>query len=206
MNWKELYEINRNRKIQVIEEIQGDFTIKSSIKHFLKRHPYGILVSFSIIILLCLFAFYQTPKAMISTFLLLGSILFFSILFHSFSIIGKKNEIIVKTNGQELIIPYNKLKHLYIEESYFRIFFKKYYQYSLILLYESSAHNICDVSFSTSLLQEQEIEEVLRQVKVKSCPINYQKECIDHRRKRLLKKVILFILLSLIVFFLSLLT
>lgn len=204
MSWKEIYRTNQNRKIQEIAEIQGDFAITSSVNHLLKNHPYRIVIIVSIIILLFLFTFYQNPKALFSAVLLFGFILFAAIFFQSFSIVGKKKKITVKADGQEIIIPYDKLKQLYIEETYFHLFFKKYYQYFLVLLYESSNHHICDIKLSTTLLQEKEVEDLWKKVKLKPCQVNYQRQCSNHKKRRFFKKAILFVLLSLIIFILSL--
>lgn len=206
MNWKELYETNKHRKTQTIEVIHGDFMIKTTLKYFVEQYSYIILLSSISTIILFILLFHQNIRAMISSFVLLGFILLFSIFFHSFSIIGKKKKIVIKTNGQEIIIPYHNLKNLYLEENNIRICFKKYKQYSLIFLYETPTHHICDVSLLIHLLSPKQIENLFQQIEVKDCCINYQEKCIAYKRKRFFKKALLFIFLMILVFLISFLS
>lgn len=204
MTWKKLYEQNKNRKTEIIDKIEGDFAITTSIKYVIKQYPYPILISSVVTFLALILAFHKTPKAMLYSFLLIVFLLLCAVFFNSFSIIGKQKKITIKTNGQEIIIPYHQVKSIYLEETSFRILFKKHHQYSLILLYETPKHTICDIILSTNLLPEKQIESFLGQIKVKSSSTNYQEKCIYHKKRRFLKKAILFLVLSLIVFFLSL--
>lgn len=206
MNWKELYETNKHRKTQTIEVIHGDFMIKTTLKYFVEQYSYIILLSSISTIILFILLFHQNMRAMISSFVLLGFILLFSIFFHSFSIIGKKKKIVIKTNGQEIIIPYHNLKNLYLEENSIRICFKKYKQYSLIFLYETPTHHICDVSLPIHLLSPKQIENLFQQIEVKDCSINYQEKCIAYKRKRFFRKALLFIFLMILVFLISFLS
>lgn len=206
MNWKELYETNKHRKTQAIEVIHGDFIVRTTLKYVIEQYSYIIwLASISIVILFILL-FRQNIRAMISSFVLLVFILLFSIFFHSFSIIGRKKKIVIKTNGQEIIIPYHNLKNFYIEESSNRICFKKYKQYSLILLYETPTHHICDICLPIHLLPPKQIEELFKQIEVKDCSTNYQKKCVAYKRKRFFRKALLFLFLMLVVLLISFLS
>ena len=203
MEWKDIYKKNKNRKIEEIEEITSDFSLKTNFKNILKYHKNIVLLVCIIIIVLIIITFRSSLNVMLSAFLLIGLLLLSSLFFLSFSIIGKEDKFIIKSSGEEVIIPYSRVKHIYLEENTDRIFIKKRNYYTLVILYETQKQNICDIRLSTLLLDKDEFRNWLEYFKLKPTNINYQEKCIKYKRKRFFKKFILFCFLMLIAIILT---
>lgn len=199
MGWKEVYEKNTNRKTEELEKITSDFLLRTNYKNVLKYHKKIIYISSIVFIILLIITFKISINIMLSLFILISMLIFFSLFFLNFSIKGFNNNMIIETNGEEIIIPYNKVKHIYLEKNTDRIFIKKRNFYTLIILYETNRNNICDLHLPTFLLDVDEFQNWLKYLKVKSTDINYQEKCIKYKRKRFRNKFILFLILMIIV-------
>lgn len=204
MGWKEVYEKNINRKTEELEKITSDFLLKTNYKNVLKYHKktiYILGIIFSIIIII---TFKFLINIMLPIFILLSILIFCSLFFLNFSIKGFNNNIIIETNGEEVVIPYNKVKQIYLEKNTDRIFIKKRQFYTLIILYENNRNNICDLHLPTFLLDVEEFQNWLKYLKVKFTDINYQEKCIKYKRKRFRNKFILFLILMIIAIIITL--
>lgn len=195
MKWEEIYKENKNRKTEEIIEIISNFSLKTQIKNLWKYHKKMILLTSIIAIILFLVSFHSSINTMIAAFILISLLILSSLFFLSFSIKGKENSMKIQANGEEVIIPYSNIRHIYLEESSDRIFLKKRHYYNLIILYETPKHNICDIRLPVLLLDKEEFKNWLMNFKVKPSNINYQEKCIKYKRKRFLKKFILFLFL-----------
>lgn len=203
MEWKEIYKKNKNRKIEEIEEITSDFLLKTNIKNIWKYNKKMILWISILFVIIFFLTFSSSKNAMLSAFLLLTLLILFSLFFLSFSIKGKEKKMIIEANGEEIIVPYSKVKHVYLEENTDRIFLKKRNYYTLIILYETQKSNICDIHLPTFLLDINEFQNWIKQFKVKPTNIDYKEKCIKYKKKRFQKKFILFFFLMLIVIILT---
>lgn len=200
MKWETIYEQNKNRKEQEIEKITSDFSLKTSISYLSKRKKQLLLVVCLIVFTLIIFTFYSSLKAMISSIFLFVSMLFFSFFFHTYKIEGKKGKVLIKTNGQEINLQVDKLRNIYIEESLYRIFFIKQKSYSLIILYETPNHNICDIILPTTLISTKEVQKWFSTITLKQKIKNNQQKCKQYKKKRILKKLIFYVILLFITF------
>lgn len=198
MNLEKIYHKNINRTKQEIKEITEDFELKTNLKNFYIKNNIIILICFIITILLIFFAFSYSLKAMLSVFFLLILISILSIWFNSFSIIKKENEFIVKTNIEEIKIDVNKIRNIYLEENYYRIFLKKRKSYTLVILYETPNKNIFDIKLNTSLLLETDIQNMFSKIILKDEIVNNQEKYFKYKRKRILKKLLLFAIIMII--------
>lgn len=203
MEWKEIYKENKNRKVEEIEKITSDFLLKTNLKNILKYHKNITLLVCIMIIVLIIITFRSSLNVMLSAFLLIALLILSSLFFLSFSITGKEDKFIIKSSGEEVVIPYSKVKHIYLEENTDRIFIKKRNYYTLVILYETQKQNICDIRLSTLLLDRDEFKNWLEYFKLKPSNINYQEKCIKYKRKRFFKKFILFCFVMLIVIILT---
>lgn len=201
MNLQKLYKENIHRKTQEVKEIKCNFTLKSEVKNLPKKYKTIILISIIILIIMLFVRFFSDLRAMISSFLLFGMLAIFSIYFNTYSIIINEKNINIKLNGNETIkIAKEKIKNIYLQESIYRIFFKKFKSYSLVILYETPKNNIYDVVLKTSLLSIKDLEKLFSNITLKPSKVNNQEKCIKYKRKRLLKKIILFSIMTLLAF------
>ena len=200
MNLEKLYKENIHRKTQEVEEIISNFTLKSELKNLSKKYKIIISISIIILIIMLFIVFFSDLKAIISSFLLFGILILFSIYFNTYSIIINEKNMNIKLNGTEIIIPKKKIKNIYLQENIYRIFFKKVKSYSLVILYETPKNNIYDVVLKTTLLSIKDLEKWFLNITLKPSKVNYQEKCIKYKRKRLLKKFILFSIMMLLTF------
>lgn len=198
MSLKTIYENNKNRKNQVVDYISEDFIIKTNIKNIWNYHKYLTITLTAVTILLLIITF-NNINIIFSEVLLILSIILLFIFFNSYLIIAKNNELSIRTNGQQINIPYNKLKNIYLEKSNKRIIFKKHQKYFLIILYKTPGNNICDISLPVSLLEKKDIENLFNHIVIKDNNINYQEKCTNYKINRFLKKMALLLILTLII-------
>lgn len=198
MNLEQIYKENINRKTQEIKEITEDFKLQTSIKNISKKNKKIVLFSFIIIMILIIFVFNNSLRAMLSVTFLLTSVVMLSIWFNKFSILKKDNNLTIRTNTEEINIDVNKIKNIYLEENYYRIFIKKRKNYTLVILYKTPNNNILDIRLNTTFLLENDIKNMFSKIILKEKVVNNQEKCIKYKRKRILKKILLFVIMLLI--------
>lgn len=200
MNFENIYKENINRKNQEVKDIKSNFILKASINNISTKYKRIILLCSIIIFFIIIITFSSSLKAMMSAFLLFIILIVFSIFFNTYSIIVKDEIITVKTNSEEIKINKEKIKNIYIEENCYRIIFKKRKSYSLIILYETPNCNICDIVLNVALLSAEQLKDWFSTITLKTIKVNNQQKCIKYKRKRLLKKIIIYSIMLILTF------
>lgn len=200
MDWKTIYKKNKNRKFQEIQEITSNFILKTSLNNLSKITQRILIIGSITFFILLIIAFHSSIKAILSAILLFLLITIFSFYCNSYKIEVKKEKIIILTNGQKINILVNKLKNIYLEENYYRIFFIKKKSYSLVILYETTKYEICDIKLTTSLLSKEKLSQWFSTIILKPNKVNNEKKCIQYKRKRIFKKMIFYSILMLFAF------
>lgn len=200
MNFEKIYIKNKNRKFQEIQEITSNFILKTSQKNLSKNMQKFLIFGNIAFFILLIISFHSSIKIIISYILLFSIIIIFSFFFNSYKIEVNKEKIIIKTNGQEINILINKLKNIYLEENYYRLFFRRKKSYKLVILYETEKYNICDIELTTFLLSKDELINWFSTIILKPNKVNNQQKCNQYKRKRILKKVIFYSILMLLAF------
>lgn len=198
MKWKEIYEKYKNRENEEIEEIISDFSLKSSVKNFWNNYKKTIIIVCIIMMILLIVTFHKNLETLLYVFLLFLILVLSSMFFLRFSITAKSKIVRIYYNGTEIKIPYDKIKNIYLKENKERIFFKKFYFYSIIILYQTPNNNICDIILPTTFVNKKDFIRCLDKIKTKKSKINYQKKSNDYKRKRFLRKIIILLILTLI--------
>lgn len=200
MDWETIYKKNRNRKFQEIQEITSNFILKTSLNNLSKITQRILIIGSITFLILLIIAFHSSIKAILSAILLFLLITIFSFYFNSYKIEVKKEKIIILANGQKINILVDKLKNIYLEENYYRIFSIKKKSYSLVILYETTKHEICDIKLTTSLLSREKLSKWFSTIILKPNKVNNEKKCIQYKRKRMLKKILFYGILMLFAF------
>lgn len=196
---KELYEKHKYRKFSEIEEVEKDIVLKSRVKNFVNRYKWLLLILITIILILIIATFHSTPKTLLLVLCMYMLTLFSIIYFNTYSIICKNNKMTIKMNMQEIEIEYYNLKNIYIENKKSRVFFKKRDNYSLIILYKAPNGNISTIQLSLMFLNKNDLNKFLKNFIVKSKKSNNIIKAQKYQLKRLLIKMALFIIISLII-------
>ena len=198
MKWKEIYEKNKHRENEEIEEIISDFSLKCNVKNFWNNYKKTIIIVSIIIMILLIVTFHKNLETLLYVFLLFLILILSSMFFLKFSITAKSNIVRIYYNGAEIKIPYNKVKNIYLKENTERIFFKKFYFYSIIILYQTPNNNICDINLPTTFVNKKDFIRCLDKIKTKKSKVNYQQKSNKYKRKRFLRKIIILFILTLI--------
>lgn len=199
MKWNELYEKNKCRKLREIENVKNDIILKARLKNFINEYSKKIYITILIVSLLIIISFYSNINTLITTFLMLITIMLCTIYFNTFTIICKNNKIIVKQNNQKLQIDYSNLKNIYIEKKQTRIFFKKTDSFFLMILYKAPNGNISNVQLPTLFLNKNNVQKFLDTFEIKQSKTNNILQAQKYQLKRLLIKIILFILVWIVI-------
>lgn len=199
MKWNELYEKNKCRKLRKIENVKNDIILKARLKNFINEYSKKIYITILIVSLLIIISFYSNINTLITTFLMLITIMLCTIYFNTFTIICKNNKIIVKQNNQKLQIDYSNLKNIYIEKKQTRIFFKKTDSFFLMILYKAPNGNISNVQLPTLFLNKNNVQKFLDTFEIKQSKTNNILQAQKYQLKRLLIKIILFILVWIVI-------
>lgn len=199
MKWNELYEKNKCRKSREIENVKRDIILKARLKNFINEYSKKIYITILIVSLLIIISFYSNINTLITTFLMLITIMLCTIYFNTFTIICKNNKIIVKQNNQKLQIDYSNLKNIYIEKKQTRIFFKKTDSFFLMILYKAPNGNISNVQLPTLFLNKNNVQKFLDTFEIKQSKTNNILQAQKYQLKRLLIKIILFILVWIVI-------
>lgn len=194
MNWNELYEKNKSRKYREIKEIKNDMILKARVINFVKSHSKILPIILILIAILLILAFYSNLKMLLLAFFMYIIILFLSIYFNTFTIICKKNKMVIKMNMQEINIDYSNIKNIYLDKKQNRIFIKKHNYFSLILLYETPSGNISNIDFPILFLKPSDVQKFLNSFDLKEDKSNNIQKAQQYNLKRLLIKIALFIL------------
>lgn len=200
MSLEKIYKENINRKTQEIKDITEDFKLQTSIKNISKKNKKIILFSLIIFMLFIILLFGDSVRAMLSVIFFLTFIIILSIWFNSFFVLKKGNDFIVKTNTEEIKLDIDKIKNIYLEEEYYRIFIKKRKNYILTILYRTPNNNILDIKLNTTYLLENDIKNMFSKITLKDKIVNNQEKCLKYKRKRILKKLLLFLAMLLLTF------
>lgn len=195
-----LYRENINRKTQEIDNMTENFELKTNIKNTIEKNKNMIIIISIIFIGLITFIWLYSYKLVLAFIFMIFTIVLLSIIFNSFSVKYQNKKLIIKTITDEIEIDEKKIKNLYLEENYYRIFIKKRKNYTLVILYETPKGNILDIRLSTYLISCKDLNDMFVKIKLKEKIVNNQEKCNKYKRKRLLKKAILFIIMSLITF------
>ena len=199
MSLELLYKNNINRKNEVIEYIDTDIILKTSIINYWNNYKIKIVIYSIIISTLLIIGFINRPNALIASLLFIVVLLLSFLFFNSYSIIEKENKLTIKTTDQNITIDYKDLKSIYLNKNTHRIFFKKYNTYNFVILYETKNHNICDFILPIILLKEPDIDKIFRKIKTKKTNINYKNKCIKYKRQQIFKKIILFLIFTILI-------
>lgn len=191
MNRKsEIYTRESYRRNSEIEKIQDSFSLKTD--------AFGIIKKYLKIILICLILF--------TIFLLIGSIpvlpiyfiiiiLFISIIFfNSYKVTGKNNKITIMQDMQEIELDYSQIKNVYIARYVTRVFFRKIYSYSIVIIYETARGKVLDINLPTLFLNPSQIEKFLNNFTVKKTKKDYIQMANKSKMKRKLIRLLLFVL------------
>lgn len=199
MEWKDI--VNSNLKYKKLIEIKEPILLKANIHTFLKKNIAGNILMVLVIFLILFITFHKNIKALgISIlFILILGVLF--IYFNSFWIKGKKKEMIMQSNSQRIKIPYANIKSVYVEERKTKIFWIPISSYYLTIMYESEAKQVTDVSFSCMFLDCQDTRKFLNHFIYEDIKTNDYAKNIAYKKKRILIKILIFLVLCAIITF-----
>lgn len=194
MNWNELYKKNKYRKNREIDELKNDIILKARVINFIKRHSKLLPIILTIILVLLIVAFHSKINALGLTFLMYILILFLIVYFNTFTIECNKDNLIVKKNMENIQIEYSNLKNVYIEKRKNRFFIKKREYFVLVILYKTYMGNISNIDLPTMFLKENDVQKFLDAFIVKEQSNNNVGKAQEYNLKRLLIKMIIFII------------
>lgn len=199
MQWNEIYEKNKCRKLKEIENVKKDIILKARLKNFINEYSKFIYITLLVISVLLIISFYSNTKALISTFLMLIIIGLCTIYFNTFTIICKNNKVILKQTNQKLQIDYSNLKNIYIEKKQMRIFLKKTDSFSLVILYKTPRNNISNIQLPTLFLNKNDIQKFLGIFEIKQGKSNNILKAQKYQLRTILIKAGLFILVWMVI-------
>ena len=105
----------------------------------------------------------------------------------------------VKMNMQEIKIDYSDIKNIYIEKRKIRLFIKKKYYFSLVILYKAPNKNISNINLPTTFLNEKDLEKFLNVFTLKEIKSNNIEKAQKYQLKMLLIKIAAFFIVWLII-------
>lgn len=150
MTWKELYEQTKDRNFKEVIKVKQDFTLKSKSIRFIKEKSKIIIVIAIIIVAILTLLFYSDLNLLLSLIVLVIGIFSMIIYNNAYTIYCSDNQMHISYAMNDVLINYNNIKSIYLEENTIKIFFKKIKKYNLIIMYETLlTHNISDVCLST---------------------------------------------------------
>lgn len=199
MRWNELYEKNKYRKYNEIEQVVNNIVLKARVKNFVEKYKKFLIISMCIIAILLVITFFSLPKTLMLILLIILIMIFSSIYFNTFTITCKNNKMLIKMDMQEIEIGYNNLKNVYIENNKTRLFFKKRDNFSLVILYKAPNGNISNIHLPIMFLNINDTYKFLKNFEVKKQKSDNIVKAQKYQLKRQLIKIALFVLIWIII-------
>lgn len=196
MNIKnEIYEKESYRKKSEIERIEDNFILKTDIFGNIKKYLKIIIICFILFTIFLLITSIPVLPMYLMTVILFVCIIFFN----SYKVKSNNGKISIVQDSQEIVLDHTQIKNVYIERYATKIFFKKIYSYSIVIIYETIKGRVLDITLPTLFINATQIEKFLSHFIVKKTKKNYIQMARKSKMKRKFIRAVLFLLFIIVI-------